>query len=120
MITPAQYEHKLSEMDFGILDRPGAAREDLQTLNGQLREMVQDINREVQVLRAQYQARISSANAGGTSRVLVSNKQSASERRRSEQVERLQNERDAKIQPYLDVREKLEGYLSRLETLLAG
>ncbi|HEY9089029.1 MAG TPA: hypothetical protein VIO36_12730 [Anaerolineaceae bacterium] len=110
MTTPAQFEHRLAEMNIDTL----TGSEALQAAEDELRLMEQDIQREIRVIQLQYQSRITGANRGGSSQVLVSNRQAASERRRADQVEKLEAERDGKVQPYQQV---LDAVVERLRAL---
>lgn len=99
MTTPAQYEHRLAEMNLDDL----TGSEALGAAEADLRQLEQDIQRDIRVIQAQYQSRITGANRGGGSQVMVTNRQSASDRRRADQVEKLEAERDGKIQPFQQV-----------------
>jgi hypothetical protein len=114
MTTSAQYQHKLSELDLAPLSQPLSAdtRPALETLQGQLRQIEQDINRELHLLRTQFQSRIDS--------VLNPNSQTGSGRKRTEQVERLERERDAKIAPFQAVRDSVTDLLQKVEAALTA
>ena len=114
MTTPVQFQHKLEELNLDQL-KTGADSDALQAAENELRQMEQDIQREIRVIQVQYQTRIDGANRGGGSQVLVSNRQAGSERRRAEQVEKLEAERDGKLQPFQEVLEKVVEHIRALE-----
>lgn len=120
MTTPAQYQHKLSELDLTALDQPltNETQPKLEELRNQLHQIEQDINREIHIIRSQYQPRIDSVNRGGSSRVLTSNKQVSSGRKRAEELERLERERDDKIAPYQAVKDSVMDLLHKVEDAL--
>lgn len=112
MAHAGQYQHKLNDIQTALSE----AGSDAAALLNQLRQLREDINREMITLRAQYHSRISSASAGtGSSRVLTSNRQAASGGRRVEQVAKLEEERDAKLEPYLEIKTKIEEVLAQIE-----
>jgi hypothetical protein len=117
MTTPSQYQHRLSELDFSALDQPltDETMTGLETLQNQLALLEQDINREIHIIRNQYQSRIDSVNRGSSSRVLTSNKQASSGRKRADELGRLENERDEKISPFQAVKDSVMDYLQRVE-----
>lgn len=114
MITAAQYQYKIQELNLDAL-KSGADSEAAQAAGDALRQMEQDIQREIRVIQIQYQSRIDAANRGGSSQIMVSNRQTGSERRRAEQVEKLETERDSKIQPYQEVLDQVMEHLHGLE-----
>jgi hypothetical protein len=116
MITAVQFQHRISEIDLSALQQPGSDR--LQELENQLRQIEQDINREIHVIRSEYKPRIDTASRGGVSRVVVSNRH-ASDRYRAEEVTRLETERDEKIAPLQEVKQKVDGLLEQVETARA-
>ncbi len=120
MTTPAQYQHKLAELDLTALDQPlsNETQPKLEELRNQLHQYEQDVNREMHIIRTQYQPRIDSVNRGGSSRVLTSNKQVSSGRKRAEELERLERERDEKIAPYQAVKDNLMDLLHKVEDAL--
>jgi hypothetical protein len=112
MITPAQYQHQLSEMDLSALEQGGEA---LSTLEEKLREIERGVNQEMHVLRAQYQARLTAARAGSSSQVMVSNKSRPGSKKRDEEALRIENERDSKLAPYAEVKDKVDELLAKVE-----
>lgn len=116
MITPTQFQHRISEIDLSALQQPGSDR--LQELENQLRQIEQDINREIHVIRSEYKPRVDTASRGGVSRVNISNRH-ASDRYRAEEVTRLEAERDAKIVPLQEVKQKVDELLAQVETARA-
>ncbi len=111
MTTPAQFQHKVSEMS---LDGLKSSEERAAALE-QLHELEQDIQREIRVIEVQYQKQIEVANRGGSSQVMMSNRQAGSERRRAEQVEKLQTELNGKLQPYQEVLQQVVEHIRVLE-----
>lgn len=112
MANVNHYQHKLNDIQTAL----GEAGSDSADLQNQLHQMVEDINRELVTLRAQYHTRISSATAGsGGSRVLVSNRQAASGGRRAEQVAKLEEERDSKLTPFQEIKTKVEEVLAQFD-----
>ncbi len=110
MTTANQFQHRLDTIQL-----PDAAgQEEIAGLQNELRQLLEDINREIQVIRGQYNPRIASANAGAL------NRQGGSARHRADEVERLETERDQKIQPYVEVREKTEALLARVDEKASG
>jgi len=108
MATAVQIQHRLSELESA----GGEVAERQETL----RQLLEEVNREIVALRAQYHTRLLSANSGaGGSRVLTSNKRAASGGRRAEDVARLEEERDAKMAPFQEIKTSIEEALARLE-----
>lgn len=122
MTTPGQYQHKLSEFDLTPLDQPlsDATRPALEQLQAAVRQIEGDINREIHVIRNQYQTRINSVNRGGGSQVLVSNRAVSSDRHRADQINRLETEMDEKIGPYQEVKSQAADLLAKVEAALTG
>ncbi len=120
MTTPAQYQHRLSELDVTALDQPltNETQPKLEELRDHLHQMEQDINREIHIIRTQYQPRIDGVNRGGSSRVLTSNKQVSSGRKRAEELERLEQERDGKIAPFQAVKDNVMDLLQKVDQAL--
>lgn len=114
MTTAAQYQYKIQELDLDAV-KSGADSQAVQTAADTLRQMEQDIQREIRVIQMQYQSRIDAANRGGSSQIMVSNRQAGSERRRADQVEKLESERDAKLQPYQEVLDQIAEHIRGLE-----
>lgn len=114
MTTAAQYQHKIEELNLAEL-KGGTDSEAVQTAGNALRQMEQDIQREIRVIQMQYQSRIDAANRGGSSQILVANRQTGSERHRADQVEKLETERDAKLQPYQEILEQVLEHIRTLE-----
>jgi len=114
MTTAAQYQHKIQELDLDAL-KSGADSQAVQATGDTLRQIEQDIQREIRVIQIQYQSRIDAANRGGSSQIMVSNRQTGSERRRAEQVEKLEAERDAKIRPYQEILDQVTEHLRELD-----
>lgn len=114
MTTPVQFQRKLAELNLDAL-KDSAGGEAAQTAENELRQMEQDIQREMRVIQMQYQTRIDGANRGGGSRVLVSNRQAGSERHRADQVGKLETERDGKLQPFQEVLEQVVQHIRALE-----
>lgn len=109
MTTANQFQHRLDAIQL-----PDAAgQEEIAGLQNELRQLLEDINREMQVIRGQYNPRIAAANAGALNR-------QGSPRHRADEVERLETERDQKIQPFVEVREKVEALLARVDEKASG
>jgi hypothetical protein len=117
MTTAAQYQHRLSELDFSALDQPltNETMTGLETLQNHLAQLEQDINREIHIIRNQYQTRIDSVNRGSSSRILTSNKQATSGAKRADELGRLENERDEKIAPFQATKDSVLDYQQRVE-----
>ncbi len=112
MAHAGHYQHKLTDIQ-DALGKDGSS--DAAQLLNQLHQLLEDLNREMVTLRAQYHTRISSANAGtGSSRVLTSHRQSASGGKRAEQVAKLEAERDSKLAPYQEIKTKVEETLAQI------
>ena len=114
MTTATQYHYKIQELDVDAL-KSGADSQAVQAAGDALRQIEQDIQREIRVIQIQYQSRIDAADRGGSSQSMASNRQTGSERRRAEQVEKLEAERDAKLQPYQEVLDQVTEHLRGLE-----
>jgi len=114
MITAAQYQHQLSELSLDILDMALTSKTEAQealpkiiAVQNQLQQIEQGINLELHVMRSQYQARIAGAEAGGSSRIMVSAKRRIGSSQRANEEARLTAERDEKVAPFQDLKSKV-------------
>lgn len=103
MATAAQFQHRLDEIKL----------EDTQGAQSALRQILEDLNREIQVIRGQYNPRIAAAEAGALGR-------QSSNRQRVIEMEKLETERDQKLQPFQEMKEKVETLLAQGEEKTSG
>ncbi len=124
MITPAQYRHQLSGLDFTILDKPlagkaeaAAALPGIIALQNHLQQIEQGINMEMHVIHNQYQAKLSAAEAGSSGRIMVSAKRRVGSSQRANEEAHLTAERDEKINPYQEIKKATADLLARVEAV---
>ena len=122
MTTPAQYRHQLSALDFNILDKPltgkaeaEAALPAILALQNHLLQIEQGINMELHVIRNQYQAKLSAAEAGSSGRIMVSARRRVGSSQRANEEAHLNTERDEKIAPYQEIKNTMADLLGRVE-----
>jgi len=122
MTTPAQYRHKLSGLNFDILDKPltskeqaSAALPEIIALQNHLQQIEQEINMEMHVIHNQYHSKLASAEAGSSGRVMVSAKRRVGSSQRANEEAHLAAERDEKIGPYQDIRKTAADLLVKAE-----
>ena len=120
MTTPAQYRHQLDALKLAEIPtdglKPGDAQQSLlllQDLTRQAQEIERSVTLQIQALRAQYQARRASAQAGASSRIMVSNKRRMGGKMRQEEMEKLDAERDEKIGPLEEIKKEVEELLAQ-------
>ena len=121
MTTPAQYQHQLSGFNVDILDKPLTSKVDAQAalpeivaLQNNLLEIEQGINLEMHVMRTQYQTKIAGAEAGNSSRIMVSAKRRVGSSQRAGEEVRFAAERDKKLAPYHEVKDKVAELLAKV------
>jgi hypothetical protein len=122
MTTPAQYQHQLSGFNYDILDKPLTSKVDAQAalpeivaLQNNLLQLEQGINLEMHVMRTLYQSKLAGAEAGNSSRIMVSAKRRVGSNQRAGEETRLATERDKKIAPYQELKSQFTELLTKVE-----
>jgi hypothetical protein len=122
MITPAQYQHQLADLKLDILDRSLTSKVDAQAalteindLKDHLLQMEQSLNLELHVMRSQYQARKAAAEAGSSSRIMVSAKRRVGGSQRAGEENKLAAERGEKLAPFQELKSQVTELLAKVE-----
>jgi hypothetical protein len=122
MITPAQYQHQLADLKIDILDKPLTSKVDAQAalteinaLKDHLLQMEQSLNLDLHVLRSQFQARRAAAEAGSSSRIMVSAKHRVGGSQRVDEENKLAAERDEKLAPFQELKSQVTELLDKVE-----
>jgi hypothetical protein len=123
MTTPAQYQHQLSGFNYEILEKPLTSKVDAQaalpeimTLKNSLLQLEQGINLDMHIMRTQYQSKLAGAEAGNSSRIMVSAKRRVGSNQRAGEEVRLATERDKKMAPYQEIKSRLAELLAKVES----
>jgi hypothetical protein len=107
MKTLAQYQHEFTELKLEELG-PETSAEQTAQVEARLKEIENSLSLDIHALKAQFQGRAVSL-AGQMSR--------RSGKAHSEEEQRLDSERNARLKPLQDLHEQMQTWIEKLETV---